>query len=68
MSDPKDIKKPVIILPENVQVDYTFEKMLKTFKKKVETDGILEEVKRRKYYIKPSEQKRTARKSKKRRN
>jgi ribosomal protein S21 len=59
MADPKDIKRQVnITLPENVPVDYAFEKMLKSFQKDVMKNGILKEVKRRKYYTKPSEQKR----------
>jgi ribosomal protein S21 len=65
MSDPIKEKKP-IILPENVPIDYTFERMLKTFMKQVDKSGILKEVKARKYYIKPSEVKRLAKKSKRR--
>jgi ribosomal protein S21 len=65
MSDTHEIKKP-IILPENVPVNYEFERMLKSFMKQVQKDGILEEVKARKYYIKPSEIKRLAKKAKRR--
>jgi len=68
MSDPKDSKKiPVINLPENIPTDYTFEKMLKGFMKSVDKSGILQEVRARRYYIKPSEIKRLAKKSTKRR-
>lgn len=63
MSDTKEFKKE-IKLPENVTVDFTFEKMLKFFLKQVQKDGILDEVKKRKYYIKPSEKKRLAKKGK----
>lgn len=66
MSDPKKEKKEVKI-PENVPVDYTFERMLKSFLHQVDKDGILQEIRARRYYIKPSEVKRLAKKSKKRR-
>jgi ribosomal protein S21 len=39
-------------------VDPKFERMMKDFLKKVKKDGIIEEVKRRRYYTKPSEAKR----------
>jgi ribosomal protein S21 len=65
MSDPKKEKKE-IKLPENVMVDYTFERMLKSFNNQVDRDGILQEVRARRYYIKPSEVKRLAKKSKRR--
>ena len=60
MGDPKEKEKKVVEvkLPENVPVDYGFEKMLKTFIKKVEKEGVLQQVKARRYYIKPSELKR----------
>jgi len=45
--------KKTIILPENVSVDYEFEKKLKIFLKK--SQDIIREVKEKKYYIKPSE-------------
>jgi len=51
-------KKPTITLPENVSVDYNFERMLKSFMKQVEKDGILQEVRERRYYIKPSAKRR----------
>jgi ribosomal protein S21 len=65
MSDPIKEKKS-INLPENVPIDYTFERMLKTFLKQVDKWGILREVKARRYYIKPSELNRLAKKSKRR--
>lgn len=55
MSDYKEHKKPEIKLPENVPTDYEFEKMLKIFIKKIQKDDILEEIRNRQYYIKPSE-------------
>ena len=57
MSDNRNEKKPVV-LPENVQVDYEFEKKIKTFIKDVKKLGIIEEVRRRRYFIKPSALKR----------
>lgn len=66
MSDTKEKKQ--IILPENMQVDYTFEKMLKTFMKQVDKEGILKEYKRRRYYEKPSTLKRTLENERRRRN
>ena len=65
MSDPKETKKP-INLPENVPIDYNFERMLKSFMKQVDKDGIIKEIKARRYYIKPSEKKRLAKKTKRR--
>jgi len=61
MSDEKIVKK-VVTLPENTVVDYTFEKLLKEFLKRVDKSGVLKEVKARRYYIKPSEKKRQAKK------
>ena len=60
MSDPRDkeSKKAEIKLPENVPIDYNFERMLKSFIKNVDKTGILKEVKLRRYYRKPSEIKR----------
>ena len=61
MSDPrkeKEVKKVEVKLPENVPVDYNFERMLKSFIKNVDKLGILKEVKERRYYIKPSERRR----------
>lgn len=43
---------------ENVPVDAAFEKMMKDFLRKVKKEGVIDEVKRRRYYIKPSEAKR----------
>ena len=67
MADPKE-RKTIVNLPENVLVDYTFERMLKSFTRQVEKTGVLQEVRARRYYTKPSEVKRLAKKSKKRRN
>ena len=60
MSKPieKEVKKVEVKLPENVPVDYSFERLLKTFIKQVEKTGILQQVKDRRYYKKPSEVKR----------
>ena len=41
----------------------TFDQLLRAFKKKVERDGIIQEVRRRQYYVKPSEKKRVAKKA-----
>jgi ribosomal protein S21 len=54
MNDPRETKKVEVKLPENVPVDYAFEKMLKSFIKTVEKSGILQQVKARRYYEKPS--------------
>jgi ribosomal protein S21 len=64
MSDPKENKRPEVKLPENVPVDYNFEKMLKNFIKQVDKSGVLQQVKARRYYVKPSEIKRLAKKQK----
>lgn len=60
MSKPieEKVKKVEVKLPENVPIDYNFERMLKSFIKNVDKLGILKEVKARRYYIKPSELKR----------
>jgi ribosomal protein S21 len=61
MADPRETKEKKftpVVLPENVPVDYNFERMLKSFIKQVDKTGILKEVKARRYYIKPSERKR----------
>jgi len=63
MPDYKE-KKP-IKLPDTYNIDPNFERMLKSFMKQVQKEGILEEVRRRRYYIKPSELKRLAKKSRK---
>ena len=65
MSDPK-VNKPIVNLPENVPVNYEFERMIKSFLRQVDKTGVLQEVKSRRYYIKPSEIKRLAKKSRKR--
>jgi len=54
MSDLKENKKEVK-LPENPIIDFSFEKTLKTFLKDIRKQGIIEEVKRRQRYEKPSE-------------
>jgi ribosomal protein S21 len=59
------VKKP-IQLPENVIVDIAFENMLKKFIHDTKKSGILEEVRTRRYYIKPSMVKRLAKKGQKR--
>lgn len=66
MPDIHETKKPIVTIPENVPIDYSFEKMLKQFLKQVDKSGILKEVKARRYYIKKSELNRLAKK--KRRN
>jgi ribosomal protein S21 len=65
MIDPKD-KRPEVKLPENVPVDYAFEKMLKSFIKTVEKSGVLQQVKARRYYIKKSALKRAEEKERRR--
>ena len=49
----KEFKK-LVTLPENVSIDYEFEKMLKSFMKQVQKDGILQEFREHRYYTKPS--------------
>jgi len=44
-------------------IDPIFEAMLKKFTNQVKKDGIIEEVRKRRYYEKPSETKRLAKKS-----
>ena len=48
-----------------VKKDESFESALRRFKKKIEQDGILREVRDRKHYEKPSERKRKKAKSRK---
>lgn len=49
----------MIILPEvEIKRDESFESALRRFKKKIEQEGILREVRDRKHYEKPSERKR----------
>jgi small subunit ribosomal protein S21 len=49
----------LITLPEiEVKKDESFEAALRRFKKKIEQEGILREVRDRKHYEKPSERKR----------
>jgi len=47
---------------EPVSIDYNFERMIKSFLKDVEKRGIIKEIRDRRYYVKPSEQKRLAQK------
>lgn len=67
MSDNKD-KKPIVTLPENPIIDYSFERTLKFFMKQVDKNGILKEVKMRRYYTKPSELKRKLENERRRKN
>jgi len=56
----------MIILPEiEVKRDESFESALRRFKKKIEQEGILREVRDRKHYEKPSERKRKRAKQRK---
>ncbi|MFH1622444.1 MAG: 30S ribosomal protein S21 [Candidatus Omnitrophota bacterium] len=48
-----------------VRKDESFESALRRFKKKIERDGILREIKERKHYEKPSEKKRKKSRNKK---
>ena len=57
--------KPVEAL-QNVPVDPNFERMLKQFIRYVDKTGVLQEVRARRYYIKPSEIKRLAKKQRRR--
>jgi small subunit ribosomal protein S21 len=52
-------RKEMITLPEvEVKKDEPFESALRRFKKKIEHEGILREVRERKHYEKPSERRR----------
>jgi len=51
----------------NIRVDEPFEKALRRFKKKWEKAGILRDVRARAYYIKPSEARKIAKRSRRRR-
>jgi ribosomal protein S21 len=55
-------EKKQVQLPTNVSVDYAFENMMKKFIHDVKKNGILEEVRARRYYVKPSMVKRLAKK------
>ena len=49
----------MIILPEiEIKKDESFESALRRFKRKIEQEGILKEVRDRKHYEKPSERRR----------
>ena len=50
--------KEMMKMPEFERRDDSFEAMLRKFKKQVEQEGILKEVRDRKHYEKPSERKR----------
>ena len=53
------LRKGMIILPEiEIKKDESFESALRRFKKKIEQEGILKEIRDRKHYEKPSERKR----------
>jgi len=58
-------EKKQVQLPTNVSVDYAFENMMKKFIHDVKKNGILEEVRARRYYVKPSMIKRLAKKGQK---
>jgi len=52
-------RKGMILVPEiEIRKDESFESALRRFKKKIEQEGILREVRDRKHYEKPSERKR----------
>lgn len=56
----------MIILPEiEIKRDESFEQALRRFKKKIEQEGILKEVRERKHYEKPSEKRRRKSRSRK---
>lgn len=58
------IERGVITLSQvEVRKDESFEAALRRFKKKIEQEGILKEVRDRKHYEKPSERKRKKAKS-----
>lgn len=59
-------EKKQVQLPTNVSVDYQFENLLKKFIHDVKKSGVLEEVRARRYYVKPSMIKRLAKKGQKR--
>ncbi len=56
--------KPIV--EQTGPADLAFEHMVKSFISKVKKDGVLDEVKRRRYFIKPSAEKREYKKSKER--
>jgi len=58
-------EKKQIQLPNEVPVDYAFENLLKKFIHDVKRSGVLEEVRARRYYVKPSMIKRLAKKGQK---
>ena len=56
-------KEMIILTQVEVKKDESFESALRRFKKKIEQEGILREVRDRKHYEKPSERKRKKAKS-----
>jgi len=59
-------KKEMMKMPEvEIRKDESFESALRRFKKKIEQDGILREVRDRKHYEKPSERRRKKARSRK---
>ena len=66
---PKPNKKDTkpVEAPQNVPIDPNFERMLKQFIRYVDKTGALQEVRARRYYIKPSEIKRLAKKQRRNR-
>ena len=57
--------KKSIVSPIEVPIDFVFEKMFKDFIHKVKKDQIIEQIRARRYYQKPSEIKRLKRKGQK---
>lgn len=55
----------IVLSQIEVKKDESFESALRRFKKKIEQDGILREVRDRKHYEKPSERKRKKAKTRK---
>ena len=43
---------------EKTTINYEFEKMFKRFQKQVQKEGIIREIRNRRYYMKPSEKRR----------
>ena len=58
-------EKKQVQLPVGVTVDFAFENLLKKFIHDTKKSGILEEVRARRYYVKPSMVKRLAKKGQK---
>jgi ribosomal protein S21 len=64
----QDKPKKEIKLPENVAMDFTFERTLKSFLKQIQKEGKMQELKDRRYYTKPSEIKRRLENERRRKN